>query len=796
MLSYFRFLKRNPFYTIINVLGLSVALMFVITIGDFTLRQFRVERNNPNADKIFLLGDLGSFRSWPDEARLAGETVPEIENICSVVSTSGVIRSDNNEMNVSYEPSILLVDSTFFQMFNYTFKKGNSESALSSPDNCIITESTANELFPDEDPLGQPLRIIGNRYDFVDDDYPGDPYDSTAVYVVSAVIKDLDRTVISNNTRIIANTQKHPQILGYRMSGSTFVSNTNGFFKTFYQIRRGADIKDITNTLNVYLKEHVRALSFLLKDSQTTTLTPLRKVLFAPQNIYRDLEHGDYKLTIILLFSICAILVFAVTNYVNLTVANTGMRSKEMATRRLLGSSGESVSVKFILESMLMVLLAFLMGLLLSFLLQDKFAELFRGRIHIQDDFTLPIVLVCMAFVLLTGFLSGLIPGIQISSIKPIDVVKGSFRYKSKNVFSRVFIMIQNLITVVLLSLSLVATLHVNGLVNAPLGVNSKDIVVVAPLFTGKEASIREVLEHTKSVERIGTTSGNCPLGYLTAMTMDYDLEGIVHTYYWTSMDKEAFDIYGFDVIRDDIVSGDKVYFSEELMRSLNLDQNAQSVEWRSSMSPISGVVGDIHNYGSVLNDVLPIKITVTDKSQLDSPYYIIKTDGSRDAFKVIDEAIKEAFPDEAEDMLVIDMEKHVYNNFEEQRNTLHIIYMFTGIAVILSILGFIGLSLFFIRQRRNEIATRRVFGGSVNDVIALMLTKFCWPLAVSCILAVPVAYLAAERWLQDFSWRISLRPWIFIAACLASILIAVLSILWQTISAVRRNPVESIKSE
>lgn len=795
MKSYFRFLKRNPYYTIINVLGLSVALMFVITIGDFTYRQFSVDRNNLNADKIYLLGDLGSFMSWPDEARRAGETVPEIENSCAVVSTSGVIRSDNHEKNASDEPSILLVDSTFFQMFNYTFLEGSPEYALSSPDNCIITESTANELFPDEDPLGQTLRLVGNRTVSVNDG-SADPYDSTAVYVISAVIKDLDRTVISNDTRVIANMQRHPQILGYRMSGRTFISTENGCFKTFYQISKDADIENVSNTLNGYLKEHVQALSFLGKDSQTTTLTPLRKVLFAPQNKHRDLEHGDYKLTIILLFSIIAILLFAVTNYVNLTAANTGMRSKEMATRRLLGSSGESVSMKLILESMLMVLVAFLIGLLLSFLLQDKFAELFRGKIHIQDDFTLPIVLVCLAFVVLTGILSGLIPGLQISSIKPIDVVKGSFRYKSKNVFSRVFIMIQNLITVVLLSLSLVVTLHVNGMVNAPLGVNSKDIVVVAPLFTGKAAAVREVLEHTNCVERIGTASGSCPLGYLTTMTMDYDLEGNVHTYYLTSMDKEAFDIYGFNVIRDDSVSGDKAYFSEELMRSLNLDQNAQEVQWKRFTSSITGVVGDIHNYGSVLNDVLPIKILVMDQSQLDSPYYIVKTDGSKGAFKVIDEAIKEAFPDEAGDMLVIDMEEHVYNNFEKQRNTLHIIYMFTGIAIILSILGFIGLSLFFIRQRRNEIATRRVFGGSVKDVIVLMLTKFCWPLAISCILAVPVAYLAAERWLQDFSWRISLRPWIFIVACSASILIAVLSILWQTVSAVRRNPVESIKSE
>ncbi|MGM9748811.1 MAG: ABC transporter permease, partial [Candidatus Cryptobacteroides sp.] len=126
----------------------------------------------------------------------------------------------------------------------------------------------------------------------------------------------------------------------------------------------------------------------------------------------------------------------------------------------------------------------------------------------------------------------------------------------------------------------------------------------------------------------------------------------------------------------------------------------------------------------------------------------------------------------------------------------LHIVLMFTGIALLISIFGFIGLSLFFIRQRRNEIAVRRIMGGSVREVILLMLTKFCAPLLVSCLVAVPVAYYISDRWLQDFSYHIPLSAWIFILACVVSLVLAVLSILWQTIHAVRRNPAEGIKTE
>lgn len=791
MKSYFRFLRRNPYYTIINILGLSVALMFVITIGDYTWRQLGVDSYHENADQIYLVGSIDQFISWPEEARQAGETIPEIESSCAVISTAGTISTEGRSINAVEEPSILLADTNFFTMFNYPFIEGNPEDALSSPDKCVVTQSLANELFPDCDPVGQPLRLIGERAVYVNDGSP-DPYDSTAVYTVSAVIKDLDRTVLPNNTQVVANMQRHPQILGYRLSGMNLASSEYGSCKTFYQIRKDADIDNIADALNSYFKEHIY-LYDVMAGLGKTTLTPLRKVMYAPQNVSGGLEKGDKRLLIILLCAISAILIFAVTNYINLTVANNGMRAKEMATRCLLGSSRRAVTIKFIIEGILMVLVAFLIGLVLSFLLQDKLSTLFRGKILIQNDINALTVTICVAFVLSAGLLSGLIPGLLISSVTPIDVVKGRFRYKSKMVFSRVFTMVQNLVTVVMLALALVMTLQVRGLVNAPLGVNSKDLVLVANA-PGTESVIKERLGRLPCVEKIGTEYGTCPLGYMTSMNFNYDRDGNSHIYYFAYMDQVAFDIYGFEVLRG---NGSETYYTRQFLRELNLDLDAEEIEWKESTETITRVIGDIHNYGSVLNDVIPLVITVKDPTELRYPHFIVKTDGSRGAVARINEALSDVLSDKLDDdSPVVDLEKHVYDNFEEQRNTLHIIYMFTGLALLLSIFGFIGLSLFFIRQRRNEIATRRIMGGSVRDVIILILIKFCAPLLISCALAVPIAYIVSARWLQSFSWRIPLSPWIFVAACLASLLIAVLSILWQTVSAVRRNPSEAIKSE
>lgn len=793
MKSYFCFLKRNPYYTIINVLGLSVALMFVITIGDYTWRQLSVDSWHRHADQIHLLGNNEQFLTWPNEARQAGEMLPDVECTCSVINASGRIYTDGHSETASRESSFLIVDSTFFSMFDYTFLEGSPLDALSSPDKCVITQSMANTYFPNTDPLGRSLRLSGNR-DMVVNDGSTDPYDTTLVYTVSAVIKDLDRTVLPSSTQVIANIGRAAQILGYRVTGMLFFPlSQSGIFKTFYQLREGADIDKNATEIEDYLKEHARSFMYVNKDGNQMTLTPLRKVMFAPQNVGVGLEKGDHRLLIILLSAIIAVLLFAVTNYINLTVANTGMRAKEMATRRLLGSSQSSISLKLMLESILMVLVAFLLGLLLAFLFEDKLAELFRGKILIKNDISVWSISVCAAFILLTGLLSGWIPSMQLASIKPIEVVKGTFRYRSKTFFSRLFIMVQNLATVVMLTLSLVVTLQIDGMVKAPLGVNSQNLVLVT-ISNDQHAQAEEVLRRLPCVTRIGIGKETCPTGQLTQMQLTKDRDGNNYMYYTSKMDKEAFSILGLELLHEQPYGENPTYFTQKLLRDMDLNDNASEfITGNGPGETISGVIKDFR-MGSILEEFTPAKITIIDPSELElyHPFLIVQTDGSKGAFMTIKEALQKLG---SEEIGVVDIQEFVESHFADQRNTLHIIYMFTGIALLLSIFGFIGMSLFFIRQRRNEIATRRVFGGSIEEVIMLMLTKFCAPLLISCALAVPLAYTISERWLEDFSWKISLSPWIFIAACVASLLIALVSVLWQTIHAVRQNPADSIKT-
>lgn len=795
MKSFFRFLKRNPLYTVINIVGLAVALMFVILIGDYSLRQFIVDANQPNKERIVLLSDPSSLYSWPEISHEIGDSYPEIDKTCCIISTSGKICVDSERFFEDGEhPSMLLVDSTFFELFKFRFLEGKSGDALDSPEKCVITESLAKQLFPEGNALGKPLTVVGNRTIFINRADMPDPYDSTLVYTVSGVVPDFDHTVLPNDTKIILPFSRHPQVLGYRLLNDTFVSSQYGCCKTFYLLREGMNLEPKAEKISDFINSH--AVRFGTDDPDAKySFTPLRKVMFAPQNDGDGLEKGDKGLLTVLLSAIIAILLFAITNYINLTVANTGMRAKEMATRRLLGTNKSSIIFKLMEESVLMVTVSFLIGLALAFAFQDDFATLFKGKIMLARDINPGTVGFSIAFILFTGVLAGLIPGLQISSFKPVDVVKGSFRAKSKMVFSRIFIMLQNLITVVMLTASLVITLQIRHLVKAPLGVNTENIVIVSP-DSGEDAAVRSALERLPCVQSIGTTNGSSLISYTSSMSLVPDKEGKNHVVYKTEMDKAALDIYGLEILKDYSAVPGSIYFNEEFCRVYGVGEDDREVIYGggNGSEAIGGIVKDFHQ-GNILDPVQPFRITLKETADIGHPKFIALTDGSANARKVISDAVAEVISDTSEMDWTVRV-SDLNGSFYEQRQLLRIVMMFTIIAVIISILGFIGISLFFIRQRRSEIAVRRIMGGSVSEVIMLMLVKFCAPLLISVLAAVPLAYWVMEKWLQDFSYRLPLSAWIFIATGVGSILIAVLSVLWQTVSAVRSNPADSIKTE
>lgn len=796
MKYFFRFLKNNPLYAVINVVGLALSLMFVILIGDYTYRQFSIDKWHKNHERIYVLGteNGNSLLSWPDCAHSLKDRYPEVEDVCCVYMHNGKIKHEDKvyeESQGDNAGNIMLADSNFFRFFDFKMIEGDRETALDSPEKCVVTESLAKALFPDGNALGQPLQIEGTRYVFVSDDN-GDPYDSSLVYTVSGVIKDLDKTVLLNETAVIANFERAPQVLGYRLRNDLMASGPLGSTLSFLMLRPGASLEDKIEDLTSYCIESIPMFNFY--GNTKAAIIPLDDLMFAPQNTGAGLQTGDKSLLGILLAVVLAILMFAVTNYINLTVANTGFRAKEMATRRLLGSDGLGISLELIGESTLMVFISFIIGGALALLLEDKMAVLFKGKIDILKDINLATVSVSLLFIVLTGIISGIMPTISLSKYKPIDVVKGSFRYHSKMVLSRIFIILQNVITMTMMTATLTILLQMSHLVKAPLGYNTENIYRVS---SDNPEVLRNALKSQPFIQGIGSFSGTSLDGNYCSMSTRKDKDNNNLLVYLTTWDKEFIDIMGINLVKDNHLSGDVKYINEELAGKLSLGDGESEVTWGDgSVTQVAGVFSNFH-MTNILDPYQPFMITVKDTDEIEDPNFMVKTNGDPLAWKKLCDLVKEVDGSTEDiDWKVQSIESSVKASLTEEKNTMRVVGIFTGVAVLISILGFIGMSLFFIRQRKKEIGVRRIMGSTTNEVLSLLLTKFCAPLLVSFIFAVPFSWFIMDKWLEGFSYRIGLSPWIFIASGAVSLLIAVVSIFFQTLHAAHSNPADAIRAE
>ena len=791
MKSYFRFLSRNKLYTLINVVGLVVSLMFIILLGDYTWRQYSIDSWHKNVDRIYLVGHQEGFAMWPEAVKGIKDMCPEVEQTCCVLSQKGRIKYGQQEVTDADNENgiIMLADSTFFRFFDFPLVAGDRLTALDAPDKCVITERLALRLFGAKDPIGESLQIIGD----CESDFAKETFDSTLVYTVSAVVKDLDHTVLPNETQIILSMERYPQVIGYRFPNYNYATTTVSCCKAFFMLRAGMTLNNKAKTIDSYLSKNFRPILGEYK----TSVTPFKDALFAPQNDGRDLVKGDKQRLHILLAAVLILLFFAITNYINLTVANTGFRAKEMATRKLFGSSQLRVSLKLIVESTLMVALSFVIGLFLAVCLRDDATNLFRGKIALLEDINVVSVSISLAFILLTGIVSGILPSMQLSRYQPIDIVKGNFRFHSKMVLGRLFIILQSVITMTMLTATLVVWLQLNHLIHAPRGFDAENLYcIMSP--DGKSQAIGKQLAELPFIEKMGTYEGGLfNYNFPTAI-------GIVRgdqflALFCTQMDQASFDLLGLKIIKDHGSVSGGYYLTRDALGQLGYNDETREIDFGTgSKAPIGGVLNDVQLANVLSNEVPPFAICIDKHKEF--PYFLVKTNGDKKAKAVFQEIVQKLEDPNAPKVLGLErvqsVEETIAKAFENERNTLYIVSLFTIIAVIISILGTIGMSLFFIRQRQKEISIRKVMGSTSGEVLMLMLRIFSIPLLIAFVIAVPLSWYVMTDWLSNFSYRITLSAWIFIAAGLTCFIISLLTVIFQSWRAASENPVNNLKTE
>ena len=766
--SFLKFLSRNKAYTAIDVFGLSVSLMFVILIAVYTSQELAVDKFHTDGGRIYILtGDDGPSTALPIAYYLK-ERYPEIEKVCPVITNNippQVITWNGKKLSAK----TMLADSCFFRFFSFKLLDGDPGRVLGDKGNVVLSRTFANKMFGTDNPVGESI-IIGDSLSFV----------------VSGIMEDIKNATLPYADVLFRVERATEYNKWIRMDNPMNAGSTTAFL----MMNRGADLRPKTDDVLSFLKE--RFWIYKQGMRHKVGFEPLEDAYFSGIDMGGMLKSGNKHFVIVLLSVGILILVFAIFNYINLTVAQAGQRAKEMATRRLLGSSRKELFFRLMVESTLLTISSFAIGWLLARAAIPFTNNLLQPNtpVDLGVTFTPAWLAAAVVLVLLIGILAGFLPAILISSVKPVDIVRGTFRRQTKMVFSKVFITFQNAITITMIAASIVMILQSYHLINAPLGYNTKGILEINNNFANASDCNAAIDEFGRQsfVKRIGLANG-MPLSGSNGTAADY--EGKYLLFRDFSMDSTAFNMLGLEILRDNKLAGKGAYLTEQAMHEMDLPLESPEFHMGGNAIPIAGILRDFH-IGNITDETSPTMIRITNRAHLGPWSILVEVEGNPyTAYTKLHGIFKKISGDF--DFHGTYLDDQVQESFEAEIRTTKIVSIFAGIAILISMLGLLAMSTYFIRQRSQEVAIRKVFGSDNRGVLFQLVGSFLVYVGIAFLLAAPVIWYFMNQWLSDYSYRISLDPLIFVAAGAFCLLISFVTVFFQSYQAANANPVDSI---
>lgn len=771
MKTYFKFLSKNKFYTFVTVFGFAFSIMFVLLITVYIKQELSVDDFHEKGDRIYLLATNDQFGLRYSYADIVKDVIPEAEQTIPMsFSDYSLVKINNERLNITTS----IVGDNFFSIFSFPLIIGNKDYVLESPGNAIISESFARKVFGDKDPIGE--TII---------------YDNSVTVTVSGVIADIKNSVIPYTDVILPyeNLRKFQPNMD-NSSGTAIV----GVLAT-----QGVDLREKNQDITNYFKEREEWDYENIIDGKAQFI-PLQDVYFSELYAWQ-LNKGDKSFVLILMAVSIVILIFAIFNYINLTVAQTGFRAREMATRSLLGAKINESFIRLIFESVILLIFSLAFGVFLAFTCVSYVNNLLNTQLDLIEFFSFLNIVGMLLIVIFLGIISGIFPAYMISKFKPIDVVKGNFKLENKMVFSKVFIIIQNVLTIVLITASIVISKQIDHLISAPIGYNTKNIILMSiqePETNISNGLINE-LEQLSSVKRVGLAA-RVPLTDIGYSTFDYNEK--VFSYSGFEGDSVFFNMLGFQVLQENNLGYDHVnYFTEDAYKVLEMKDD-------ETVMPNLGwhVGGKIKNVrlGAGINQrereivVIAVKdrsyFQSTNSNQFKYKRLLVEIQGDptiayNKVKEVYENITKLEFPGKYMDYIIEEY-------FFDQKRLLKIINHFAGIALLISMLGLLAISNYFIRQRVKEVAIKKLIGSTSEKIIINLIRSFLLYVVAAFIIAVPIAYYFMNGWLNDYSYRISITPFYFILAGLFCLIISFLTVFYQSYRAAIANPADTLKSE
>jgi len=800
--SYFKIgwrnLVKSKGYSLINISGLALGIACFLFLLSYVRFERSYEDFHQKADNIyrvtldlnkgneFLMTDCETYAPF---GPLAKEKMPE------VVDFVRMMNNDNTRVKIGeqkfLEERSYFADSSIFKIFSFSPLHGSLQSALSKPNEAVITASTAQKYFGRVDVVNESLETLGG------------------LYKITAVINDVPLNTHLKFDFLLSHVT-FPKIRN-NYTDHSWESGNNEF--TYLLMTPGTD-------LNVFNKK-LADLSSSLKDKineDRFSAEPIKDIHLYSNKTFEPDVNGSARTVYALLIIALFIIGLAWVNYINLSTAKAIERAREVGVRKVMGSTRSQLMSQFFTESILINIIATIMALMIIKIGLPYFYEL-SGQ-PVMDVFQYRFFWYSLAVVLVVGIIfSGGYPAIVLSSFNPVAVLKGKFKSSGHGQWLRHSLVVFQFTATTVLIISLATVyLQIEHLQNYDLGMDiSQALVLRAPdkdqvdsIYQSKYVSFKTELLRNPSIQVVSQSQSIPGAGMNEVSTtqsifqLGKDKNSNSFNYYHYAIDADFIPVFGMELLagrnfETGVKNMNLVIINEEASTSLGFSSPQQAIgsniTYQMSEQEYSTVIGVVKDFYQRSPKEKQVPMILRYYSGF-SRYVTmkIKTDEAKETIEYVKSQWDNLFPSSPFSYFFLD-EK--YNQqFKADRQFGKVMATFSIIAVVIACLGLFGLSSFTILQRTKEIGIRKVLGGSVAQIAQLLSRDFIKWVFVATVLALPLAYLLMKQWLSGYAVRIDLNGWVFIIPMLVIAFISVLTVGLQTFKAANANPVDSLKSE
>lgn len=787
-----RNLWNNKLFSLINILGLAIGIACCMLIYLYVQNELSYDRYNEKAARIYRITAVSHQEkkeerfvpTSPITSQKIQEGFPEVEKIVRFNFFGFTVAYKDKKF---YDTRIVAADSTLFDIFTFPLVEGNPKTALVEPYSIVLNEKVAKKYFGSERPLGKTLTLF-----------------DTLPVMVTGVMKDLPQNshfnfdcVISRNT-IDKLNEGNPEW----KEGRDHWLNCSSF--AYLLMKQKTDVDAFEKKVNNYLTKQTAQLRKDVGMWMNVDIQPLTDI-----HLRSHLEHEfpgskNSDITYVYIFSATALLILLIAccNFINLSTARSLNRSKEIGLRKVIGAKRAQLVAQFLGESILFSVIASALSLLFVLLFIPLFNSLIGTSLHLSGS----VIWIYLLIICSVGFLAGLYPALLMSSFAPIRSLKGKVTHGIMDIiFRKGLVVFQFSIAIILIVFTTLILQQLNFIQNRNIGLNKEQVLAIELKGSGKKSQVL-MKELGKNPKVIHASLNNFSFKGVANITVLP--EGFAQTELTgcpvISVDENFFNTMGITVIEGRNFSKD---FPTDVNEAFIVNETAvkefrwktpkeaigKKVDWAFGKSgKIIGVVKDF-NFSSLKEPVKPMLIHIY------PPWHglltlRLKTTDLPSTMKNIEATWKSVVGDAPFKAAFIEDDFNAL--YQSEQNMRSVLSAFTFLSVLVACLGLFGLAAFTIRQRYREIGIRKVLGSSVSGIVQLLSKDFLKLVIVSILIAVPVAWYATHKWLQDFAYRVSINWWVFLIAGALAVIIAFATVSFQAIRAALANPVKSIRTE